>query len=131
MTCLVDLFSMNEFNRTEPLLHKLTIIWTLAIVQHSYGSIPGTVPCFPLVQRFQTGSASQPAPTRCVIKISQTPPEREASHPLSTRLKLIESVEVFLNAHTLHYAGVIVIQVRTGVNRVERNCVFLWPGRSV
>lgn len=69
MLCLVDLCTMNEFNRTEPLLHKLTFIWTLASVhggsqQHSYGSIPGTVRCFPLVHRVQTGSGSQPAPTR-------------------------------------------------------------------
>jgi len=96
MTCLVDLCTMNEFNRTEPLLHKLTLIWTLASVhegsqQYSYGSIPGTDRCFPLVQRVQTGSASQPAPTRRVPNISQTPPEREASHPHSTRLKLIEN----------------------------------------
>jgi hypothetical protein len=29
----------------------------------------------------------------------------EASHPLSTRPKLTESVELFLNAHTLYYDG--------------------------
>jgi len=112
MLCLVDLCATNQFNRTESLLHKLTLIWTLASVhkgsqQHSYGSIPGTVLCFPLVQRVQTGCVSQPARKRRVPNISQTPPELEASHPLSTRLKLIESVEVFLNTRTLHYVGAI------------------------
>jgi hypothetical protein len=50
-----------------------------------------------------TKYVTPPPPPQKKIKC----PECEASPPLSTRLKLTESIEMFLTAHTIYYAGVI------------------------
>jgi hypothetical protein len=112
MLCLVDLCTMNQFNRTEPMLLKLTLTCTLASVHGGSQQLCPTT-AESVIDIFLLSTESRPVmglpanPNTWVPNISNPPPkikcrECEASHPRSARLKLIESVELFLNAHTLY-----------------------------